>query len=81
MDQRAWGDFTTPCLSVSEFSKTCPLYSDVHDMEGNIIMLIFFVSANTVAVCLLQVSNEVTWGWQRHQKNYKEIVEVYCVCC
>ena len=62
---------------MSEFSKTCPLYSDVHDMEGNIIMLIFFVSANRVAICMLQVSIEVAWGWQRHQIT-EEIVGVYC---
>ena len=60
MDQQEWGDSTTPCLSVSKFSKTCPLYSGVHDMEGNIIMVIFYVSANTLAICLLQVSIEVT---------------------
>ena len=69
MDRRGWRDSATLCLSVSEFSKTCPLYSGVHGMEGNIIMLIFFVSANRVAICLLQVSIEVAWGWQRHQKN------------
>ena len=55
MDRQRWIDSATPCLSVSEFSMTCPLYSDVHDMEGNIIMLIFFVSVNRGAVCLLQV--------------------------
>ena len=71
MDQQEWGDSATPCLSVSEFSKTCPLYSDVHDIEGNIIMVIFYVSANRVAICLLQVSIEVAWGWQTHPKNYR----------
>ena len=53
MDQQEWRDSATPCLSVSEFSKTCRLYSDVHDMEGNIIMLILFVSGNRVAICKL----------------------------
>ena len=69
MDHQGWGDSATPCLLVSEFSKISPSYSDVHDMEGNIIMVIFYLRANRVAVCLLQVSIEVAWGWQRHQKN------------
>ena len=47
-------------------------------MEGNIIMVIFYVSANALAICLLQVSIEVACRWQTHQKNYKEIVGVYC---
>ena len=32
---------------VGEFPKTHPSHSDVHDVEGNIVMLIFFVSGNT----------------------------------
>ena len=69
MDRQGWIDSATLRLSVSEFSMTCPLYSDVHDMEGNIIMLIFFVRVDRVAICLLQVRIAVDWGWQRHQKS------------
>ena len=69
MDRQEWRDSATLRLSVSEFPKTHPSHSHVHDMEGNIIMLIFFVSANRVAICMLQVSTEVAWGWQRHQNN------------
>ena len=68
MDRQEWRDSATLCLSVCEFPKTHPSQSDVHDMEGNTVMLIFFVSANCKLV--------LKWlGDGRDIKRAKEMLE------